>query len=101
MHVNAELSLIPIGSGTSLSPYIAACQRVLEEAGLEVELHANGTNIAGDWETVTDAVRHCHEVVHGMGAVRITSTLKLSTRTDREQGLAEMLERVRSRLGDG
>lgn len=100
MQVNAELSLIPIGAGVSLSPYIAACQRVFEEAGLEIELHANGTNIAGEWDAVTAAVRRCHERVHAMGAVRITSTLKLNTRTDREQGLAETVERARQQLAE-
>ena len=33
MKVTAMLSLIPIGTGLSLSGYIAACERVLREAG--------------------------------------------------------------------
>jgi uncharacterized protein (TIGR00106 family) len=98
MRVIAELSLIPIDVGTSLSPYIAACQRVLAEAGLETELHANGTNISGDWDAVTAAVRRCHEAVHEMGAARVTSTVKLSTRTDRESDAGAMVESVRSKL---
>ena len=98
MHVNAEIGLIPIGAGSSISEYIAACVKVLREAGLEPELHANGTNVEGEWDTVMAAVRRCHEAVHGLGAPRINTTLKLNTRTDREQGLAETVRRVQSHL---
>ncbi|HHQ47939.1 MAG TPA: MTH1187 family thiamine-binding protein, partial [Acidobacteria bacterium] len=52
MHVIADLSIVPIGVGTSLSRYVAACERVLEEAGLETRLHAYGTNVEGEWDQV-------------------------------------------------
>lgn len=98
MHVTVELCVVPLGVGTSLSEYIAACQRVLEEAGLRYELHAYGTNIEGEWSTVFDAVRRCHEEVHALGAPRIFTTLKIGTRTDREQGLRDKVDSVRRRL---
>ena len=34
MNVILDLCIIPIGVGVSLSPYVAACERVLAEAGL-------------------------------------------------------------------
>ena len=98
MKVNAELSLIPVGVGVALSEYVAACERVLTEAGLKPDLHANGTNVLGDWETVMAAIRRCHEVVHEMGVPRIVTTVKLATRTDREQSLEGMEDSVRSKL---
>lgn len=98
MHVTVELCVVPLGVGTSLSEYIAACQRVLEEAGLRYELHAYGTNIEGEWNTVFDVVRRCHEAVHALGAPRIFTTLKVGTRTDREQGLQDKVDSVRRRL---
>ncbi len=48
MKVIADFTLIPLGVGVSLSPYIAACERVLREAGLKVHLHAYGTNLEGE-----------------------------------------------------
>lgn len=101
MKATAELSLIPIGAGVSLSSYVAACQEVLEASGLEMELHANGTNIHGEWDTVMAAVRACHERVHAMGVVRINSTLKIATRTDRDAGLADTVARVRTARSGG
>ncbi|MCM2359434.1 MAG: MTH1187 family thiamine-binding protein [Geobacteraceae bacterium] len=85
MKVLVDLCIVPIGVGVSLSPYIAACEKVLTEAGLKTSLHSYGTNIEGEWDAVFAAIRRCHEVVHGMGAPRITTTIKLGTRTDRDQ----------------
>ena len=93
MKVIADLCVIPIGVGVSVSEHVAACQRVLEEAGLEHTLHAYGTNIEGEWDDVMAAVKRCHEVVHGMGAPRISTSLKIGTRTDRPQ---TMQEKIRS-----
>jgi uncharacterized protein (TIGR00106 family) len=60
MKVMADLSVIPLGVGVSLSSYIAECESVLERAGLKTRLHAFGTNIEGEWEAVMEAVRTCH-----------------------------------------
>ncbi len=35
MKVILDLCIVPIGVGVSLSPYAAACEKVLQEAGLE------------------------------------------------------------------
>jgi uncharacterized protein (TIGR00106 family) len=64
MHVIADISIVPLGVGLSLSPYIAACERVLAEAGLEPRLHAYGSNVEGEWDEVFAALRRCHEVLH-------------------------------------
>jgi uncharacterized protein (TIGR00106 family) len=101
MKVIAELTLLPIGVGVSLSSYVAACERVLREAGLRPELHANGTNVEGDWDAVMAALRRCHEVLHEMGAPRVFTVVKLGTRIDREQTMSDKLEAVRAKLGTG
>lgn len=98
MHVTVELSVVPLGVGASLSDYIAACQRVLDEAGLRYQMHAYGTNIEGEWDAVFDAVRRCHQAVHAMGAPRIITTLKIGTRTDREQSLQDKVDSVQRKL---
>ena len=98
MNVIADFCLVPLGVGISLSPYVAACHDVLAESGLHYQLHANGTDIEGEWEAVMAAVKRCHEVVHGMGAPRITATLKLGTRTDRNQTMADKMTSVASKL---
>lgn len=98
MKVMVDLCVVPMGVGVSVSNYIAACERVLHEAGLKTHLHAYGTNIEGKWDDVFAAIKRCHEVVHKMGAPRITTTLKLGTRTDREQTMEDKVLSVEEKL---
>ncbi len=98
MKVIVDLCLVPIGVGVSVSKYIAACQEVLAEAGLKTKLHAYGTNIEGEWDVVFGAIKQCHERVHQMGAPRITTTIKLGTRVDREQTMEDKVRSVEDKL---
>jgi len=97
--VIADLCLVPIGIGVSVSKEIAACQRILDEAGLKTELHAYGTNIEGEWDTVFRAIKRCHEVIHEMGAPRISTTIKCGTRIDRSQTMQDKVRSVEQKLG--
>lgn len=96
MRVIVDLCVVPIGVGVSVSRYVAECQRVLQQAGLEHQLHAYGTNIEGEWDAVFAAVKRCHEQVHALGAPRITTTIKVGTRTDREQSMQDKIDSVNS-----
>lgn len=98
MKVIADLCVVPMGVGVSVSKYVTACENVLKAAGLKTKLHAYGTNIEGEWDTVFDAIRRCHEVVHEMGAPRITTTLKFGTRIDRSQTMEDKVDSVQKRL---
>ena len=95
MKTLVNFQIIPLGVGVSVSAYVAECERILSEAGLHYELHANGTNIEGEWDAVFAAVKLCHERVHAMGAPRIQSALAVGTRTDRDQSLADKVASVR------
>ena len=99
MQVILDLCVVPLGVGVSVSRYVAECHRVLQEAGLKHQLHAYGTNIEGEWDEVMAAVKHCHERVHQMGAPRITTTIKLGTRVDRVQTMADKVTSVKTKLG--
>ena len=98
MNVIMDLCVVPIGVGVSVSKYVVACHEVLKESGLQSELHAYGTNIEGEWDQVMAAVKKCHEMVHQMGAPRITTTIKLGTRIDRKQTMSEKVESVKTKL---
>jgi len=100
MKVIVDLCVVPIGVGVSVSEHVAACARVLKEAGLKTFMHAYGTNIEGEWEKVFKAVKLCHETVHAMGAPRISTTIRLGTRTDRMQSMESKIESVEQKLRD-
>lgn len=69
-----------------------------DTAGLKISLHSYGTNIEGEWDDVFAAIKCCHEKVHAMGAPRITTTIKLGTRTDRDQSMEDKIDSVKSKL---
>jgi uncharacterized protein (TIGR00106 family) len=98
MKVLLDLCVVPLGVGISVSEYIAACQRVFKEAGLKHEMHMYGTNIEGEWDDVMAAVKKCHEVVHQMGAPRISTSIRLGTRVDKDQTMEEKIKSVEQKL---
>jgi uncharacterized protein (TIGR00106 family) len=49
MRVLVDISVVPLGVGLSLSPYVAECERIFQAAGLKTALHAYGTNVEGEW----------------------------------------------------
>lgn len=100
MKVIVDLCVVPIGVGVSVSKYVAECQRILTEAGLTIHMHAYGTNIEGEWDVVFGAIEQCHQTIHAMGAPRISTTIKLGTRVDREQTMAEKVRSVEQQLED-
>ena len=98
MHAIADIAIIPLGAGLSLSPYVAACERVFTEAGLEPQLHANGTNVEGEWDEIMAALKRCHEVLHEMGVPRVATNVRLGTRTDKAQSRNDKIASVESKL---
>ena len=95
MHAIVGFTVVPIGAGVSVSPYVAAIERVLEESGLTFEVNCNSTNVEGEWDEVFTAIKRCHEIVHRDGAPRIHTCLQVGTRVDREQHMADKLDSVR------
>ena len=87
MKVIVDLCVVPIGVGVHLAPYIAACEKVLTEHGLKIQLHSNGT-----------AIEACHQAVHAMGCPRVYTTVKINTRTDQEQTLEDKVASVQALL---
>ena len=98
MKAIVDLCVVPLGVGVSVSEYVAACERILKEAGLKTQLHAYGTNIEGEWDAVFAAIKRCHETVHALGAPRISTVIKLGTRTDRDQTMDDKVRSVRDKM---
>jgi uncharacterized protein (TIGR00106 family) len=98
MKAIADLCIVPLGVGISLGKYVAECERILRGSGLKTHLHAYGTNIEGDWDDVVSAVKRCHEALHGMGAPRVSSDIRIGTRVDREQTMEDKIRSVEEKM---
>jgi uncharacterized protein (TIGR00106 family) len=99
MHVIADVCIIPLGIGVSVSREVAVCERIFAEAGLRTKLHAYGTNVEGEWDAVFSAVKRCHEALHQGGVPRISSSMRFGTRTDRVQTMEDKVRSVEEKLG--
>ena len=94
MKALADICVIPIGVGVSVSEYVVACEEIFNEAGLDSQLHAYGTNVEGAWDDVMSALKKCHEKVHDMGAPRVSTTIRIGTRVDRAQTMQDKIDSV-------
>jgi len=98
MKVIADLCIVPIGIGVSVSKEVALCERILTAAGLKTHLHAYGTNIEGDWDEVFAAVKRCHEALHAAGVPRISTNMRFGTRIDRDQNMDDKVRSVEEKI---
>lgn len=99
MKVIVDLCVVPIGVGLSVSKYIAECEKIIKNAGLKSMLHAYGTNIEGEWDDVFAAVK-MPRASDEMGAPRISSTLRVGTRTDRDQTMDDKIKSVQLKISE-
>lgn len=98
MKVIVDVAIIPIGVGLSLSKYVAECEKIFKSEGLVTTLHANGTNIEGEWDKVFDAIKKCHEHLHNIGVPRISTNIRVGSRTDKEQSMFDKIRSVENKL---
>jgi len=96
-----DIHLTPIGTdGTSLSSYIAEAEKVLRQyPELEVQLNPMSTTIQGDLETLLQVVRAMHEAPFKAGAKRVSTTIRIDDRRDKDSGdLQDRVESVQAKL---
>ncbi len=86
------------GAGVSLSSYIARAIRVLNEAGLEHQTHAMGTNVEGSVEQLFAVAAQMHEAVFGGEIARVVTTIKIDDRRDKEVRMADKPASLASKL---
>ncbi len=96
-----EISIVPLGTGsTSLSSYVAACEKELREQGegLKYELTAMGTIIEGDLDRIMKLIRHLHEVPFNQGAKRVSTSIKIDDRRDKTGSIDQKVKSVEEKL---
>lgn len=98
--VIAELVVVPLGTGSpSLSSYVAGVEKLLATFNLKTMLTPMGTVLEGDLDEVLRAVRAVHEVPFQAGALRVSTTVKIDERRDKELSMEGKVQAVREKLG--
>jgi len=80
----SQLSIAPVGEGTSLSKYVKIVLEVLEENNVKNKTNDMATVIeTSDLETLFNVVKKAHEAVVDAGAKRVITELKIDDRRDK------------------
>lgn len=94
-----EVTIAPMGVGASISHYVAACHKVLEQAkDVKYQLTPMATIIEGDLDHILDIIRQMHEVPFAKGAARVSTLIRIDDRRDKELTMAGKLKAVQDKL---
>ncbi len=93
-----EFSISPLDKGSSVSPYVARSLAIIDESGLDYQLHAMGTIVEGEIGEVLDVMKRCLEAM-AADCDRITCTAKLDYRKGHRGRLESKVLSVEEKLG--
>ena len=98
MNVIADICVIPIRGNISLRDDVTKAHQILKETGLPVQLHAYGTNIEGDIDIVLKAIKQIHRELHSDGVPRISTSIRLGSRTDKSTSIQDKITAVQKKM---
>lgn len=93
-----DFSITPLGKGESVSPYVARCVRIVENARLPYRLHAMGTTVEGEWDEVLSVLQQCFEEL-ATDCDRITCSARFDWRRGPDRRLEAKVASVEAKLG--
>lgn len=98
--ITAELTIIPIGTNeTSLSEYIAAAVKALNNNSIKYELTGMGTIIETEnLDEIFIALKAAHEAVFNAGAERVATSIKIDERRDKNKTSKDKITSVTQKL---
>jgi len=80
----AQLSIAPLGEGTSVSEYVKVVIKSIENSGVKNKTNAMATVIETEViDTLFDVVKDAHNAMVKAGAKRIITELKIDDRRDK------------------
>jgi uncharacterized protein (TIGR00106 family) len=97
-----EITVVPLGTGTSLSKYVARAVRVVESIPeIDYELTSMGTIVQGRMDRLLEVAQKMHQAVLDAGAQRVSTLIRIDDRVDKEATLSSKLKSLKRELGEG
>jgi uncharacterized protein (TIGR00106 family) len=98
----AFLTITPLGTATpSVSRFVAGVEQILRGTTLTHQLTAMGTIIEGDLDEILAVVRRMHEHPFTQGAQRVSTSLRIDDRRDKQATIAGKMRSVEEKLKQG
>lgn len=101
MSVIIEFVIVPLGE-LSLSRYVAKVVKLLEEKGVKYMLTPMATII--EVPTVEEGLKlinEAHELMFKLGAKRVSTTIRIDDRRDKERQMEDKVESVMNKVREG
>ncbi|ASJ06491.1 MTH1187 family thiamine-binding protein [Thermococcus pacificus] len=99
--VIVEFVVVPLGE-RSLSRYVAEVVKLLESKGVKYQLTPMSTII--EVPTVKDAfavIEEAHELMFKLGAERVSTTIRIDDRRDKERKMEDKVKSVMEKVRGG
>jgi uncharacterized protein (TIGR00106 family) len=96
--VIADISIAPVGEGTSVSKYVARAVAIIRDSGLKHEFHSMGTNVEGSYDEIVKLVKKCSDAVFKMGAERVLIRMYMDDRHDKASTIEGKKQSVEKKL---
>lgn len=92
-----EFSVVPLGtSSTSLSNYVSRACREVEKSGVHYMITPMGTIIETDTiDKALEVIKRAHEAVIKAGAKRVSTSIKIDDRRDKERRMEDKVKAVK------
>ena len=94
MKIIADICIIPITGNISVRKEVAIAHNILKQTGLPVQLHSYGTNIEGSYDTIMSALKAIFDELHNTGVPRVTATIKIGSRIDKQQSMQDKIDAI-------
>jgi len=98
--VIVEFVIVPLGE-KSLSRYVAEVIKLLERKGVKYQLTPMATII--ETKTVREAlniIEEAHELMFRLGAERVSTTIRIDDRRDKERHMEDKVKSVLEKVGE-
>ena len=93
-----EFSMIPLDKGASFSEYVARILTIVDQSGLEYQLHPMGTVVEGEWEDLLALLSRCFQELK-KDSQRISLTVKFDYRKGPGGRIKSKVKSVQEKAG--
>ena len=93
----AEFSITPIGSGVSVSKYVAKAVQIVHDSGLKYELNPMGTVVEGPWDDVMAVIKACNDELL-KECERLSIVIKVDSRRGPAPPMEHKVQQVKKHL---
>ncbi len=93
-----EFSIVPLGSGSSISSRVAEVLGLVDASGLAYKVTPMGTVVEGTWDEVFRLIKRCHRIAL-QKEERVLTTIRIDDRKGAANRIDAKIRSVEKKLG--